>query len=98
MNRWSLEARLLAASALLALVIAGAFIVLILALSDHRDATRAAAKSRNVTVEALTLQNLALDVGTGIRGYVLTGRESFLEPYREGRRELRQRAGGFEQL
>jgi signal transduction histidine kinase len=98
MKRWSLEARLLAASALLALVIAGAFIVLILALSEHREATRAAAKSRNVTVEALTLQNLALDVGTGIRGYVLTGRDSFLDPYREGRLELNQRTARFEQL
>jgi signal transduction histidine kinase len=97
-KRWSLQTRLVAASALLAVVLAGAFVVLILALSEHREATREAAKSRDVTVEALTMQKHALDMGSGIRSYVLTGRETFLVPYRDGRRELRQRTNPFRQL
>ena len=98
MRPFSLEARLVAASAVLALLVAGAFAILILALAQHREATRDAAQSRDVTVEALTLQKLALDVGAGVRGYVITGRPSFLTQYEQGRRAIRQRLNRFDQL
>jgi signal transduction histidine kinase len=94
----SLEARLVAASAVLALLVAGAFLILILALSAHREATREQAESRDVIVEALTLQKLVLDMETGLRGYVITGRRSFLEPYDASRRELVRRLGRFDDL
>jgi signal transduction histidine kinase len=91
----SLEARLVAASAVLALLIAGAFVILILALSAHREATREQAESRDATVEVLTLQKLVLDMETALRGYVLSGRPSFLQPYEASRRELGPRLERF---
>ncbi|MFC5747635.1 sensor histidine kinase [Actinomadura rugatobispora] len=43
--------------------------------------------------EAYRLQAALLDQETGVRGYVLTGDPSFLEPYRRGQRAERQAAG-----
>ena len=37
-----------------------------------------------------------LDQETGLRGYMLTGDDRFLEPYRSGEAELRGRRGGGE--
>lgn len=94
----SLEARLVAASTVLAVLVAGAFVILILALSAHREAAREQSESRDVTVEALTLQKLVLDMETGLRGYVLTGRRSFLVPYETSRRELGRRLERLHEL
>ncbi|MCK2215185.1 CHASE3 domain-containing protein [Actinomadura sp. ATCC 31491] len=44
-------------------------------------------------VEAAQLENALLDQETGVRGYLLTGRRDFLEPYSEGVR-AEQRSGG----
>jgi signal transduction histidine kinase len=98
MKSMSLEARLVAASGVLALLVAGAFAILVLALSQHRDATREAAESQDVTVEALTLRNLVLDIQNGLRGYVIMQRRSFLTPYTEARRELPEHYRRLKQL
>jgi signal transduction histidine kinase len=98
MKSLSLEARLVAASAVLALLVGGAFVILVLALSAHREATREAAESHDVTVEALTTQKLVVDVETGLRGYVITGNKEFLTPYNEARRELPRHLARLEQL
>ena len=37
--------------------------------------------------QALTLSNALVDEETGLRGYVLTGRPDFLQPYQEGQQE-----------
>ncbi|UBF30614.1 CHASE3 domain-containing protein (plasmid) [Kovacikia minuta CCNUW1] len=34
----------------------------------------------------MLLQKLLLDIETGFRGYLLTGRQEFLEPYNQGNR------------
>ena len=94
----SLQTRLIAGSVLLAILIAAAFVILILALSTLREATRQEAESRDVTAEALMVQKLVLDVETGVRGYVITGNKSFLAPYEAARKELPGRLRHLEQL
>ncbi len=94
----SLQTRLVAASAVLAILVAAAFVILILALSTLREATRQEVQSRDVTVQALTLQKLVLDVETGLRGFVINGRESALAPYKAARKELPGRLNRFEHL
>ena len=98
MKSMSLEARLVAASGVLALLVAGAFAILVLALSAQRDASREAAESHDVTIEALNLQKLVLDVETGVRGYVITGQDEFLTPYNEARKELPARLTRLQEL
>ena len=98
MRSLSLEARLVAASAVLALVVAGAFAILILALSDLREANREEAESREVTVAALTLQKLVFDVESGLRVFVVTGRRSLLEENIAASKELPKSLARFEEL
>ena len=94
----SLQTRLVAASAVLAILVAAAFVILILSLATLREATRQEAQSRDVTAEALMLQKLVLDVETGLRGYVITGQESFLEPHNAARKQLPERFADLERL
>ncbi len=94
----SLQTRLVAGSVLLAILIAAAFVILILALSTLREATREEAESRDVTAEALMVQKLVLDLETGVRGYVITGRRSFLAPYEAARKELPSHLRRLEEL
>ena len=83
MRGLSLQRRMVAASALLALVVGGVFIALILALSDLHEAREQEARSKQVTASAYSLQNLVLSVESALRGYVQTGRGDFLPPYKE---------------
>ena len=94
----SLQTRLVAASAVLAILVAAAFVVLILSLATLREATRQEAESRDVTAQALMLQKLVLDVETGLRGYVITGQESFLEPHNAAREQLPDHSADLERL
>ena len=74
----SLQTRLIAASALLALLVIGVFAALVFAVSAARTATQQEAKSRNVTTSALQVEKLVLDLEAGLRGYVLTGDPNFV--------------------
>jgi signal transduction histidine kinase len=84
----SLAARVFAATALLAAVVIAVFAVLLLASSSLRDATDRESRAKEVTVETLMLQRLVLDLENGVRGFVITGNERFLEPWRSARRQL----------
>ena len=77
----TLRGRILAASLVLALLIGIAFVVLILAVRDTRDAARVAEQSERVAAAANLLERLLLDLESGQRAYVITGRRSFLEPW-----------------
>jgi signal transduction histidine kinase len=85
----SLQTRLVAASAVLALLVIGVFVALIVAASAARTATNEEARSKNVTVSALELEKLVLDLETGVRGYVLTGNPDFLQPYTTAKGQLK---------
>jgi signal transduction histidine kinase len=94
----SLQSRLIAASAVLALLVIGVFAVLILAVSAARTATREETRSRQLTTSALRLQKLVLDVQNGVRGYAISGDKRFLDPYREAVRDLPEQQKQFEAL
>ena len=94
----SLQTRLVAASAVLAVLVAAAFVILILSLATLREATRQEKQSRDVTAEALMLQKLVLDVEAGLRGYVLTGQTRFLGPHNAARKQLPDRFGDLGRL
>jgi signal transduction histidine kinase len=97
----SLRSRMVAASAVLAVLVIGVFVAMILAVSALQTATNQEARSKEVTNSALMLEKLVLDVDTGIRGYVITGGErKFLgeQPYRDAQEQLPQRLVDFEDL
>jgi signal transduction histidine kinase len=73
------------ASAALALVIGAAFVVLLVAVDDLRDTTRLSRHSQEVLANANELERLVVDLESGQRGFVLTGDERFLDPWRAAR-------------
>ena len=88
MRRLSLQRRLVAASAVLALVVGGVFIALILALSDMHEAREQEARSKEATASAFALQSLVLDIERNLRGYVFSGQNAFLPTYERSVRQL----------
>jgi signal transduction histidine kinase len=89
----SLQTRLIAASAVLALLVTGVFVATVLAVSAARTAANQEARSKNVTTSALQLEKVILDLEAGIRGYVFTGKTRFLKPYTAARPQLRKAKG-----
>src|SRR5581483_775034 len=86
--RVGLNGRMLAASLLLAAIVAAAFAVLVLAIGSLRGASREAQRGDRVAAAANDLERLAIDLETGERGFVVTGRQSFLRPWEEARRQI----------
>jgi signal transduction histidine kinase/CHASE3 domain sensor protein len=78
-----LRARIVAASVLLGVVFAGAFVLLVFSAENLRASARDARHSEQVVALANQLQKLVLDLETGQRGYVITGQSRFLDPYRD---------------
>jgi signal transduction histidine kinase len=85
--RRSITKRMLVASGALALLVGAAFVVLVLAITEQRDSGRLAVKSQQAISAGASLEKLAIDLETGVRGYVASGKGTFLEPWRAARRE-----------
>jgi signal transduction histidine kinase len=83
---------MIGASALLALIIGGAFAILLLAIGDLRGAERRTGHAQDVLVAANQLERLLLDLETGQRGFVLTREERFLQPWQAARVAFPRRA------
>ena len=84
-DRGGLTRRVMLASAVLVLLIAGAFLVLLLALDSMRDSGALARHSRMELAAANRLEKLVVDVETGQRGYVITHEPRFLAPWHTAR-------------
>jgi signal transduction histidine kinase len=94
----SLSARMIAASVILAALVAGGFAVLISAMSALDEAKQREAHSKDVAVAALALEKLFGDLVTGERGFILTGEQRFLQPWTDARKALDRRVLEFERL
>ena len=86
--RVPLVARIALASALLAVLVAAAFTILVLTLSDLRVTTSQANRSKDVTSATLVLEQDVLQLDAALRGYVNTGDRRFLRAFRDARTEL----------
>jgi signal transduction histidine kinase len=76
---------MIAASALLALIVGGAFALLLLAIGDLRGTEQRNRHAQDVLLATNQLERLLLDLETGQRGFVLTGQVRFLEPWNAAR-------------
>jgi signal transduction histidine kinase len=89
---------MLIASVALAAIVVGVFVATILAVSAARTATKQEARSKNLSVQALRLEKLVLDVENGVRGYAFTRDRRFLKPYNDARRALPGEQQNFKTL
>lgn len=96
--RGGLTRRMLVASGLLALIIASAFAVLLSSVADLRSSERRAQQSEQVLVVANRLERLVVDLESGPRGFVLTGQQRFLEPWRDAQAAFPEQARNLQQL
>ena len=80
-----LTRRVVLASSALVVLIAGAFVVLLLALDSTRDSAALARHSRAELSAANRLETLVVDLETGQRGFVITHEDRFLAPWRAAR-------------
>ena len=96
--RVGLAGRMLVASGLLALIVAGVFVLLLVALGDEREAERRAEQAGSVLVTATTLERLVIDLQTGSRGFILSEQERFLEPWHAALKEIPAEGRTLERL
>ena len=94
----TLSRRMTLAAVAVAVLVGGAFVALLLAISAQRSATAQEAHSKDVTAATLRLEKLVVDLETGIRGWTLTVDRRFLEPYTAARRELPARVASLKRL
>jgi signal transduction histidine kinase len=93
-----LTRRMAVASGLLALIVGAAFAVLLVSVADLRTSERLARHSEQVLAAANQLERLVIDLETGQRGFVITGQERFLGPWRAARRAVPGQAGTLQRL
>jgi signal transduction histidine kinase/CHASE3 domain sensor protein len=86
------------ASGLLAMIVGGAFAVVILTNTELRGTTDLRRQTRDGLVAADALEGHLIDLELGLRGFVVTRDESFLEPANEARAALPASAGALERL
>ncbi len=98
MKSRSLSARMIAASFVLAVLVAASFAILISAVSTLDDARVREAHSKDVSSATVVVEKLVIDVESGVRGFVLSGNLRLLRPYVQARAELPRRLDSLERL
>jgi signal transduction histidine kinase len=73
---------MLVASGLLTLIVGATFAVLLVAVSEARESSVQARRAERVLVATNHVERLVVDLETGQRGFVLTGQERFLQPWK----------------
>src|SRR4051794_25739072 len=86
--RRGLTGRMVVASGLLAMIVGGAFAVVLVAIAELRGTTDLRRQTREALIAADTLEKHVIDLETGLRGFIITRDESFLEPSNEARAAL----------
>ncbi len=90
--------RVVVASGLLAIVVGGAFAFVLLTITELRGTTDLRRETREALVAADTLEKHVIDLETGLRGYVITRDDTFLEPSNLARASLPASEQAFERL
>lgn len=79
-----ITARLASAGGLIALLLGAAFVLLVFAVVEQRDAGRLALRSQEAITAGTELEKTVISLETGLRGYVGNGRASSLGPWNAG--------------
>src|SRR5439155_7230584 len=83
-----LLSRVLIGSVGLSILVAAAFALALLAMSDLRSSTNAQAHSKDVSTSTLELERVVNELESSLRGYVSNSGREYLSSWRRGRRSL----------
>jgi signal transduction histidine kinase len=86
------------ASGALALIVAIVFVVLVVAIREQRHSARLAIKAEQSITAGVSLEKLAIDLETGVRGYVASGSLALLQPYTAARQQYPAQANALQQM
>ncbi len=75
-------------SAVLGVIVAGTFAVLLVAMSDLRSSTNAQARSKDVSTATLGLERVVNELEVNLRGFFLSGNRRFLAGWQQARTDL----------
>src|SRR5262245_53531439 len=93
-----LTGRMVVASVVLALIVGAAFTVLLIAITGLRGSTELGRETQEELAAIDALERLVVDLETGLRGYVITREQRFLEPWEAARTELPAAAARLRRL
>jgi signal transduction histidine kinase len=93
-----LTARVLGACVVVTLVVGLVFVLLLQSLAAQRRAVDLSLHSRNVLSSADEVERLVIDLETGVRGFLLTDEESFLEPWTAARQAIGPETANLQRL
>jgi signal transduction histidine kinase len=96
--RAGLTRRMVVASGLLAVTVGATFSVLVSMIAQLREAEAGAKHSDEVLVFANRLERLVVDLETGERGFLITAREEFLQPWTAAQADFPEQAQTLERL
>src|SRR5258705_7286966 len=96
--RRGLTVRMIVADALLVIVVGTTFAFLLLAIGALRESARLSAHARDELIAADGVDKVVIDLETGVRAYVITGEERFLQPWNEARAAFPAQARELELL
>ena len=94
----SLATRMIVASIVLAVLVAGVFAVMIQAVSALNSATQREVRANEVRAATFELEKLVLELESGLRGFAITGEKPFLQPWDSARDALPRRLMEFERI
>ena len=90
---------MIAGSVALAILVAGAFTILLITTSHLRQSTNEQAQSRNLTKATLGLERVVNELEVSLRSYVISNAdERFLSAWRQGRAALPAAIAAVERL
>ena len=89
--RGGLITRLVVVTAVLAVIVASAFVFLLVAMAEVDRARDVAINSAEEAYAARDVRRALGDMETSERGYLITGEESFLAPWESGRQRISER-------
>ncbi len=90
-QNWSLEQKTLAGLCLAAVILIGTNVFSYWSFVNYKETTSALVTENRKTLEKIdTILSKLKDAETGQRGYIITGREDYLEPYNQATKNISQ--------
>jgi signal transduction histidine kinase len=86
------------AGSLLTVVVGTTFAFLLLAIAQLRESAQLSRHASDELIAADAMEQVVIDLETGVRGYVITGEDRFLQPWNEARTALPAQARTLEGL
>jgi signal transduction histidine kinase len=86
------------AAAAVAIALVTLFALLLVAILSYRDSSTTARHAQQAIASANQLETLALDLETGLRGFIITRKQSSLKPWRDARARYPKQVAEFLRL